>query len=92
MKWLEIIELRTVDRNWESIKSKLRELIIEVEKATKENSIKTYSRVLIDTDFSIHLFHDSEKVDNQGSMLGLQVTSVLKEFGLVDHKIWVESK
>lgn len=90
MKWLEVIELRSVDSNRELLESQLQELMNEVEKETRKLAIKSYSRVMIDTDFSIHLFHDSKKVDNSGSRLGLRLTSALKEFGLVNHSIWIE--
>ena len=53
-------------------------------------TIKSYSRVMIDSDFSIHLFHDSKKVENNGSPLGLRLALALKEFGLVNHSIWIE--
>lgn len=90
MKWLEIIELRSIDCNRELLESQLKKLIIEVDRETKKQAIKAYSRVMIDTDFSIHLFHDSKKVANSGSPLGLRLTSALKEFGLVNHSIWME--
>ena len=90
MKWLEIIELRSVDSNRELLESQLQKLINEVDKETKKQAIKAYSRVMIDTDFSIHLFHDSKKRENSGSQLGLRLASALKEFGLVNHSIWIE--
>ena len=90
MKWLEIIELRSVDSNRELLKSQLQKLINEVEKEAKKQAIKVYSRVMIDTDFSIHLFHDSKKIENSGSPLGLHLASALKKFGLVNHSVWVE--
>ena len=90
MKWLEIIELRSVESNRELLESQLQKLMNEVDKETKKQAIKAYSRVMIDTDFSIHLFHDSKKVENSGSPLGLRLASALKEFGLVNHSIWIE--
>ena len=90
MKWLEIIELRSVGRNRELLESQLQKLINEVDKETKKQAIKAYSRVMIGTDFSIHLFHDSNKVENSGSPLGLRLASALKELGLVNHSIWIE--
>jgi alkyl hydroperoxide reductase subunit AhpF len=90
MKWLEIIELRSADNHRELLGSQLQKLIKEVDKETKMLAIKTYSRVRIDTDFSIHLFHDSKKVEKSGSPLGLRLASALKEFGLVNHSIWIE--
>jgi len=90
MKWLEIIELRSVDSNREWLESKLQKLIDQVDKEKKKQAIMTYTRVLIDTDFSIHLFHDSNKVENSGSSLGLRLASALKEFGTIYHSIWIE--
>ncbi len=90
MKWLETIELRSVDGNRKFLEPQLQKLISEVDKETKKRAIKIYSRVMIDTDFSIHLFHDSNKVENNGSQLGLRIASALKEFGLVNHSIWIE--
>ena len=90
MKWIEIIELRSADNNRELMKSKLQKLINEMDKETKKQAIKVYSRVKIDTDFSIHLFHNSKEVENSGSPLGLRIASALKEFGLVNHSIWIE--
>jgi len=72
------------------LESQLQKLINEVKRETKKQAIMVYSRVLIDTDFSIHLFHDSTKVENSGSPLGLRLASALKEFGLVNHSIWIE--
>jgi len=68
----------------------LKKLIVEMDRETKMQAIKSYSRVLIDSDFSIHLFHDSKNVEKIGSPLGLRIASSLKEFGLVNHTIWIE--
>ena len=89
MKWLEIIELRSVDINRELLESQLQKLIDEVDKEKKQ-AIMAYSRVLIDTDFSIYLFHDSKNVENSGTTLGLRLSSALKEFGLVNHSTWIK--
>lgn len=90
MKWLEIIELRSVSSNRTLLKLQLQSLINKVEKEINKQSIKAYSREMIDSDFSIHLFHNSQKVENRGSPLGLRIASALKEFGLVNHSIWIE--
>jgi len=89
MKWLEIIELRSAGGNSKLLESQLRELINDVDKETKRHAIKAYCRVMIDTDFRIHLLHDSKKVENSGSRLGLRLASALKTFGLVNHSVWL---
>ncbi|MBT5539889.1 MAG: hypothetical protein HOK29_13245 [Candidatus Marinimicrobia bacterium] len=90
MKWLEIIELRSVDRKRDQLKSILLKLIEEVDKETKRKSIRAFSRSNLDTDFSMHLFHESKKVNYNGTPLGLHLSSALKEFGFVNHTIWTE--
>ena len=52
MKWLEIIELRSAEGNQEFLESQLQKIINEADKETKEQAIKTYSRVMIDNDFN----------------------------------------
>jgi hypothetical protein len=90
MKWLEVVELRTAGSNRELLESQLQTLIDAIEKATPQQAIKSYRRVMISNDFSIHLYHESTKVENKGSQLGLRLASALKEFGLVNHSIWFE--
>jgi len=90
MKWLEIIELRSAGGNSKLLESQMQKLVNEVYERTKNNAVKAYCRLMIDTDFSIHLFHDSKKVEKSGSPLGLRLAAALKEFGLVNHSIWIE--
>jgi len=90
MKWLEIIELRSVGRNRKFLESELETFIAELNEERGQRAIKVYSRVAVDSDFSIHLLHDSKEADINGSPLGLQLVSALKEYGLVNHTVWVE--
>ena len=90
MKWLEIIELRSVDNNRDQLESQLKKLIHEVEGELKMQNVKGYVRVMLDTDYSIHIFHDSKELENDGSPLGLRIASALKEYGLVDQSLWIE--
>ncbi len=60
------------------------------EEKGRKQIIMAYSRALIDMDYSIHIFHDSNKVENLGSPLGARLVKALKEFGLVNHTVWVE--
>lgn len=89
MKWLEIIELRS-SGNQVLLESNLKRLINEVSQGVKDQSIKIYNRVSIDTDFSIHICNESKEADIRGSSLGLRLASTLKEFGLINHSVWVE--
>lgn len=90
MKWIEMILLRSVESDRDLLEANLQSLIDEVDKGRNKQVIMAYSRALIDTDYIIHLFHDSKKVENGGSPLGLRLASALKDFGLVNHSVWIE--
>ena len=90
MKWLEIIELRSVDRDRVLNELDLMSLVAELDTGSKPQAIKMYIHGTIETDMSVNLIYDSENVDTRGSPLGLRLVSTLKEFGLVSHSVWVE--
>ena len=91
MKWLEIIELRSMGNNKRKLlERELKSLIKELNKETEQQAIKAYSRIALDSDVSIHLLHDSREPDISGSPLGLQLISTLKEYGLINHSVWIE--
>ena len=90
MKCLEIIELRAAGNKRDVLASQLQGIISLLEKGSSGQKIKIYTRVLVDSDYSIMLFHDSMKTGTEGSRLGLHLASALKAFGLVNHSIWNE--
>ncbi len=72
------------------IDSQLQSLINEIKQETRQQAIKVYSNITVETDFSIHLYNDSKITDISGSPLGQRLASALKEFGLVNHSVWTE--
>ena len=56
----------------------------------KEKQVVIYSHGNIQTDLSIHIEHENRAVSYSGSDLGIQLTSNLKNFGMVNHHIWVQ--
>ena len=90
MKWIEMVQLRSVDSNQKLLESNLAKLIDEVGGKRKKQIIMAYRRVQIYTDYSIHIFHNSNKIENLGSPLGVRLVNALKEFGLVNHSVWAE--
>jgi hypothetical protein len=91
MAWLEIIEIRAVGSNRELLELQLQDLINEVNREANLQAIKMYRHVILDTDLSIHLFHDSKNADTGCSPICTRLVSSLKDFGLVNHTIWVEN-
>jgi len=91
MKWLEIVEIRSIRSKRETLKAEMQELMKDEGKMMDEGqAIKIYNHVTVDSDFNIHLFHDSENVETSGSSLGLYLASFLIKHGLVNHSIWIQ--
>lgn len=90
MKCLEIIELRASGNRRDLLASQLQSIISLLEKKSSRQKIKIYTRVLVESDYSIMLYHDTVKTGTEGSRLGLHLASALKAFGLVSHSIWNE--
>ncbi|MFC1651220.1 hypothetical protein ACFL2X_06585 [Candidatus Latescibacterota bacterium] len=90
MRWLEIIELRSTTSNWETMATQIQQMITDLNKDTENKSLTAYSHAMIENDFSIHLTHESCGVEKNGSSLGLHLASVLREYGMVKHSVWIE--
>ncbi len=92
MNWIEIIELRSVDITEKLIEKDLKKILTQLESESEKYKLKVYTRIMINTDYSIHLLHESETVENSGSALGLRLASALKSYGLINHTVWVEKQ
>jgi len=90
MKWLVIIELRSVGDRRNILEKELKKLIEELHNNTGQQIVKIYNHVAIESDFSIHLLHESDEADINKSPLALQLVSALKEFGLINYSVWIE--
>ena len=91
MRWLELIKLRAAG-NGEGL---LDELFRQMANAGRDRGlveIKTYRHAALETDLSLHLHWESERLEQNGSALGIRLAQALKEFGLIDYSIWVEEE
>jgi hypothetical protein len=90
MKWLEVIKLRSAGKSFGIPE----EFLMSIDKFNQNGlvEIKTYRHAALETDWSVHLLWESEQPEQNGSSLGLRLAQALKEFGLIDHSIWVEEK
>src|SRR4030042_6057594 len=95
MKWVEIITLRSPT----SInKQFVDELLKEVGESasptdTPKNLIemRIYHHSVVETDLSIHIYWKSEPGSQNKSPLGLRFSSALRNLGLLNHSVWVET-
>lgn len=89
MKWLEIIKLRSSGGS----SGLLEEFLLSLSGSNQRGVVemKTFRHAALETDLSVHLHWNSEMPAPDGSVLGLRLAQALKEFGLVDHSVWLAS-
>jgi hypothetical protein len=91
MRWVEIISLRcpaNIDTQY------VDGLLKEIEKSDAPKhlvGIRIYHHSAIETDLSIHIYWKSEPGSQNKSPLGLRISSALKELGLLNHSVWIET-
>ena len=90
MSSLEIINFRSAGSMIDSIEKKLLESINIIIARDKAVNIKMYHHAILPTDLSLHIRHKSKSTTIPASTIGLQLVSVLREYGLVNHTLWIE--
>ena len=90
MKWLEVIKLRSSGKNSATLDG----LLMSIGKVAQRGLVemKTYRHAALATDWSVHLYWKPDRPEQDGTALGLRLAQALKEFGLVDHSVWIEEK
>jgi hypothetical protein len=91
MKWIEIITLRSPANISTQF---LDELLKEVGKSeTPEDliEIRIYHHSVVETDLSIHIHWKSETGSQHKTPLGLRFSYALRNLGLLNHSVWVET-
>ena len=91
MKWVEIINLRSPGGIDTQV---VNELVRQAESDAPEQleRIRIYHHSVLETDLSIHL-HWKSKPEGQHhkSSLGLKFSYALRNLGLLNHSVWVET-
>jgi len=85
--WLETIELQSFTQQKDELNQVLYQLVKKVKMATVQQHIDIYHRYRIESDYMIQIYH-TDKLEANGSSLGIRIASALKEFGMVNHTIW----
>ena len=92
MKWIEIITLRSpANINTQF----LDELVKEVGKSDTPKhlvEIRMYHHSVVETDLSIHIYWESEPGSQHKTPLGLRFYYALRNLGLLNHSVWVETR
>ena len=90
MKWIEVIKISVAENRRAALKNKIASILSNLD-TEKTERIKLYQN-LQDGDISIHLCWSNGKAQMRGSMTGLCLAHLLKEFGLTSHSVWVEQQ
>ena len=53
--------------------------------------VRIYHHSIVETDLSIHIYWESEPGSQHKSSLGLKLSYALKDLGLLNHSVWVET-
>ena len=91
MKRLEVIELRSLNITQSELMTYIKKFLNDINSPEVEK-IQIYYSLNLDTDFSIHIFFNSDENNVRENLLGVQLVNELKQFGLVFHGIWIELK
>ncbi len=90
MTWIELIHLRSIgDQNHEFINDLFNQTLKVVQKRDSQ-ILSIYRHQHIESDLCIVLQCKSNISVKPPSDLGIHLTSSLKEFGRVDHSVWIE--
>ena len=90
MTWLEIISIRTAG----AVET---ERVMEICRQSAQSDATgqllafiVYCSARYHTDITVHLHWKSDP--GQGSILGREVSSALKEYGLINHTFWIKQQ
>jgi len=91
MKWVEIITLRSPGRiNTQVVNELIKQA--ESDAPNQLEGIRIYHHSVVETDLSIHLHWKSEpRSQHHKSPLGLKFSYALRNLGLLNHSMWVET-
>ena len=95
MRWVEIITLRSpANINTQFVDELLKgasESNLPTDTSKRLVEIRIYHHSVVETDLSIHIYWKSEPGSQDKSSLGLRFSSALRNLGLLNHSVWVET-
>ncbi len=90
MKWLEILHLRSNgDKSLESIHELVKQNLV-VDQNSNSQQMDVYRHQVVDSDLCLVLQFESEREITPPSDLGLRLTASLREFGRINHSVWIK--
>ncbi len=91
MKWIEIITLRSHARVDTRLLDELLRQVVKSKTSGDPKEIRIYQNLIVETDLSIHIYWEAKARPQRESPLGQQLSYALKDLGLLNHSVWVET-
>ena len=89
MKRLEIIQLRLAGIVPANLLNDIRRSVLT---GTETDTVGIYFHATIPTDLIIHIQTETKTRDTHTSDFGLRLAAVLREYGMVQHTVWIEDQ
>ena len=87
---MEIIEIRVQYKAKQKLEQELKKILSEMEGKQKNQPMKVYKRLNMETDYVILLMNESNEMTVNDSPLGITLNAVLKDYGMVNYSKWQE--
>ena len=91
MRWVEIITVRSPGHIDTQLVDGLLKEVRHSDASKHLMDIRMYHHSVVETDFSIHIYWKSEPGSQHKTPLGLKFSYALKNLGLLNHSVWVET-
>ena len=88
MKWMEFMKVQTAGTQGQTAMPRLLELTANLKKTPGLLESGVYNQASGYGDFAVLLLWDTDQPQQEGSMEGLNLQQILKQFGLVNHSVW----
>ena len=88
MKTLEIIHLRLAGDSPQTLVDVIHE---SVGSASDGMDIRIYRHSRLETDLAVHLHQEVAGRSGRTSDVGTRLASLLREYGMVEHSVWVQA-
>ena len=89
MKTLEIIHLRLAGDSPQTLVDVIRKSIGSEPDLME---VRIYRHTRLETDLAVHLHRESAGRNDRVCDVGIRLASLLREYGMVEHTLWVDGK
>jgi hypothetical protein len=88
MNTLEIIHLRLAGNDPGALVDMIHQ---SVGSGVDSVVVRIYRNAKLETDLAVHLHRQVTEWDGRASDVGTRLTALLREYGMVEHSVWVEA-